>query len=156
MKLFFFLQILNVWVQPAQNQTPIDAFNYPLVQRTTALVIEEYIQEEQVLRLVSDKMEADIIVKPYFIGYRRPNTDISLAVLQVKEEEVFLTMRMEFYFAKYNFAQNLICTESLVRKAGSNFLDIQESETDFAESMVFNLIKKTINGCFQDFESLIF
>ena len=43
MKLFFFLQILNVWVQPAQNQTPIDAFNYPLVQRTTALVIEEYI-----------------------------------------------------------------------------------------------------------------
>ena len=63
MKLFFFLQIFNVWVQPAQNQTPIDAFNYPLVQRTTALVTEEYIQEEQVLRLVSDKMDADIIVK---------------------------------------------------------------------------------------------
>ena len=156
MKLFFFLQILNVWVQPAQNQTPIDAFNYPLVQRTTALVIEEYIQEEQVLRLVSDKMDADIIVKPYFIGYRRPNTDVSLAVLQIKEEEVFLTMRMEFYFAKYNFAQNLICTESLLRKAGSNFLDIAESETDFAESMVFNLVKKTINRCFQDFDSLIF
>ena len=90
MKLFFFLQILNVWVQPAQNQTPIDAFNYPLVQRTTALVTEEYIQEEHVLRLVSDKMDADIIVKPFFIGYRRPNTDVSLAVLQIKEEEVFL------------------------------------------------------------------
>lgn len=156
MKLIFFLQLLNVWVAPAQNQTTIDVFDYPLVQRTTALVIEEYIQEEEVLRLVSDKMEADIIVYPHFIGYRRPNTDISLSVLQVKEEEVFLTMRIEFYFAKWNFSQSLISEASLVRKAGSNFLDIQESETDFAESMVFNLIKKTISVCFEDFSSLIF
>ncbi len=87
------------------------------------------------------------------------NADITasaVAVAGIKEEEVFKAMRMEFYFAKYNFAQNLICTESLIRKAGSNFLDIQDSQTDFAESMVFNLIKKTINGCFQDFDSLIF
>ena len=156
MKLLFFLQIFTVWVAPAENNTHILNLGNPLVQRTTALVVEEYIQDIHNFRLVQDRFQADIIVTPYFIGYRRPNTDVSFSVLQVQEEEVFLTMRIEFYLANYSFSQSLISEASLVRQAGSNFLDIEDSQNDFAESSVFNLIKKTINACFQDFDSLIF
>ena len=156
MKLLFFLQIFTVWVAPAENSTHIQNLSNPLVQRTTALVVEEYIQDIHNFRLVQDRFQADIVVTPSFIGYRRPNTDVSFSVLQVQEEEVFLTMRIEFYSVNYSFSQSLISQASLVRKAGSNFLDIEDSQNDFAESSVFNLIKKTINACFQDFDSLIF
>jgi hypothetical protein len=108
------------------------------------------------LRIVKEKGEADIWVYPSFEYYVRPNTETSLAILKSKEEVVGLEMKLVFEHRKYDFRQSLKAEADLTKDIRSNFLSVEESEEDFAESLLFNLIKKTIEECFKEFYLLIF
>ena len=156
MKLILLLQLLTIWIGEPTNKTEIQSFSNPLVKRTTVLVIEEYIQEYSMLRIVKEKGEADIWVYPSFEYYVRPNTETSLAILKSKEEVVGLEMKLVFEHRKYDFRQSLKAEADLTKDIRSNFLSVEESEEDFAESLLFNLIKKTIEECFKEFYLLIF
>jgi len=131
-------------------------FSNSLLKSTTVIVLEEYIQENTELRLVSEKEEADIYVYPQFIEYVRPNTEASLAIMKSKTETVGLEMKIVFSYPKWNFNQQLQCKSTIDKEIRSNFLSIEESEEDFADSLLMNLVKKTINECFKSINSLIF
>ena len=118
--------------------------------------MEEYIQENTELRLVSEQSEGDIYVYTDFIEYVRPNQEISIGTLRQKTETVGLEMSITFEYPKYNLTQKLQCSSTLDKEIRSNFLSVEESEEDFADSMLMNLIKKTISTCFQSVDTLIF
>lgn len=131
-------------------------FSNSLLKSTTVIVLEEYIQENTELRLVSEKEEADIYVYPQFIEYVRPNTEASLAIMKSKTETVGLEMVIYFEHKDYDIVQKLEGKSTIDKEIRSNFLSIEESEEDFADSMLMNLIKKTIDTCFETIDLLIF
>jgi hypothetical protein len=156
LKLVLFLQILSIWIGEPTNHTEIEVFSNPLVKKTTIVVIEEYIQEYSMLKITKEKDKADIWVYPTFEHYIRPNIETSLAIMKSKQEVVGLEMRLTFEHRRHNFKQNLKGEADLIKDIRSNFLSVEESEEDFAEGLLFNLIKKTIDKCFKDFYLLIF
>jgi len=153
------LSILLIWVGEPTNETPIEIFGNPLLKKTTVVVMEEYIQEYadyQTLRLTDDKDEADIYVYPVFINYIRPNTEITFATMKSKTETVGLEMEIVFYHKDYNIIQKLHTEVEIDKEIRSNFLSVEESEVDFANSLLMNLVKKAIASCFEEFYLLIF
>lgn len=156
MKLGILLQILTIWIGEPSNRTEIETFSNPLVRKTTVLVIEEYVQEYSMLRITKEKSEADIWVYPSFEYYIRPNTETSLAIMKSKQEVVGLEMKLVFEHRRYDFRQSLEGEADLVKDIRSNFLSVEESEEDFANSLLMNLVKKTIVECFKEFYLLIF
>jgi hypothetical protein len=130
-------------------------FDSALVLRTTQLVIEESLQDNPRVRLVSDSTMAHIFVHPIFVSYKRPDVKLSLGMFSVKTETVRLTMKIVFYEPRYKFYQQMECTTSLVKDVRSNFYSILENEKDFADSLLFNLTKKTIGECFSTYSSVI-
>lgn len=152
---FIFLQLLNVWVSEPINKTDETIFSNPLLAKTTTIVMEEYIQEYTNLNLVSKKEEADIIVYIQFLEYVRPNTEINFFTLRAKTETVGLKMIIEFYYPKWNYREIIESESQIDKDIRSNFLSVSESEQDFAESMIMNLIKKTISMGFQNTELLL-
>ena len=131
-------------------------FSNSLIQSTTVIVLEEYIQENTNLVLTREKEKADIIVYPYFLRYIRPNTKITFAMLSAVTEEVGLEMLLLFQYPKYNFIQQLQSKSTIEKNIKSNFLSINEDLPDFANSIQMNLVKKTINNCFINVDELIF
>lgn len=131
-------------------------FDSSLLQRTTQLVIEEIIQDRNEIRIINDYESADIIVYPTFLDYQRPDIKMSLGVFSIKTETVFLTMSIRFYSVKYNFNQILECKTYLVKDIRTNFYSILDSEEDFADSLLFNLVKKGIDECLVDYSKIIF
>ena len=156
MKLFLFLQVIYIWVAKPDNRTNISSFNNELVQQATVMLLEEYLQEELIFTLTKDSLQADIIVQPYFERYTRPTVDLSLSVIQMKEEEVGLGMTILFFDNRHQYFQAIDGFSTLKRKAGSSLLDIQESEEDLGTTVIFTLIKKTVTVCFEKFDLLIF
>lgn len=151
------LQVFIFVSQPV-NETPIEVFSNPLIEKTTPLIIEEYLQEYgwDDVRLTKDIKQADVVVYPYFIYYDRPNTETSFVILKGLKEKVGLEMRLEFEHPSYSFIQILQATGYIEKEAKSNFLSIEEGEGDFGDMVVFNLIKKTLDECFKDYRLLIF
>jgi len=150
------LQILSIWVSQPINHTDQEIFSNSLLRNTTVVVMEEYIQENTELRLVTEQSESDIYVYTDFIEYVRPNQEISIGTLRQKTETVGLEMIITFDYPKHGFRQRLQCSSTLDKEIRSNFLSVEESEEDFADSMLMNLIKKTISTCFQSVDTLIF
>ena len=150
------LQILSIWVSQPINHTDQEIFSNSLLRNTTVVVMEEYIQENTELRLVTEQSESDIYVYTDFIEYVRPNQEISIGTLRQKTETVGLEMIITFDYPKHGFRQRLQCSSTLDKEIRSNFLSVEESEDDFADSMLMNLIKKTISTCFQSVDTLIF
>lgn len=153
------LSILLIWVGEPTNETPIEIFGNPLLKKTTMVVMEEYIQEYadyQTLRLTDDKEEADIYVYPVFINYIRPNTEVTFATMKSKTETVGLEMEIVFYHKDYNIIQKLHTEVEIDKEIRSNFLSVEESDVDFANSLLMNLVKKAIASCFEEFYLLIF
>ena len=150
------LQILSIWVSQPTNHTDQEIFSNSLLRNTTVVVMEEYIQENTELRLVTKQSEGDIYVYTDFIEYVRPNQEISIGTLRQKTETVGLEMIITFDYPKHGFRQRLQCSSTLDKEIRSNFLSVEESEEDFADSMLMNLIKKTISTCFQSVDTLIF
>lgn len=153
------LQILFIWVGEPQNNIPIDVFDNPVLKKTTVVVMEEYVQEYadyKTLRLTDDKEKADVYVYPIFIDYIRPNTEVTLATMKSKSEVVGLEMEIIFYHKDYNITQRLHTTVEIEKDIRSNFLSVEESEVDFANGLLMNLIKKAISSCFEEFYLLIF
>jgi len=153
--LFVFLQLLNVWVSEQTNDSDEPIFSNSLLSKTTVIVLEEYIQEYTSLNLVSDKESADIIVYSKFVKYIRPNTEINFFTLRSKTETVGLEMVIEFYYPKWNYREPIYCITTIDKDIRSNFLSVAESEEDFADSMIMNLIKKTISVGFRDSKLLL-
>ncbi len=141
---------------PPSNQTGMDLFDSSLIMRTTQLVIEESIQDRVEVRLVSDPSLAHIFVYPTFLQYDRPDIKKSLGIFSLKTETVFLEMDITFYEFKYDFYQKMECRTSLVKDIRSNFYTILDSELDFADSLLFNLVKKAIDECFVNYNKIIF
>lgn len=156
MKIILFLQVIYIWVATPENRTNISSFNNELVQQATVMLLEEYLQEELIFTLTKDSLQADIIVQPYFERYNRPTVDLSLSVIQMKEEEVGLGMTVLFFDNRHQYFQAIDGFSTLKRKAGSSLLDIQESEEDLGTTVIFTLIKKTVTVCFEKFDLLIF
>jgi len=127
-----------------------------LVKRTTQLVIEEYIQDYPSLRLTKDSTKADIYVYPIFLDYDRPDISMNLSVFNMKTERVYLSMEIVFYHKKYKFYQTLRTRQMLEKEVKSNFYSTIQTDIDFAESMLFNLIKKTIDQSFVGYFNLLF
>jgi hypothetical protein len=150
------LQILTIWVSQPINHTDQEIFSNSLLRNTTVVVMEEYIQENTELRLVTEQSESDIYVYTDFIEYVRPNQEISIGTLRQKTETVGLEMIITFDYPKHGFRQRLQCSSTLDKEIRSNFLSVEESEEDFADSMLMNLIKKTIATCFEDEAETIF
>ena len=150
------LQILSIWVSQPINHTDQEIFSNSLLRNTTVVVMEEYIQENTELTLVTEQSESDIYVYTDFIEYVRPNQEISIGTLRQKTETVGLEMIITFDYPKHGFRQRLQCSSTLDKEIRSNFLSVEESEEDFADSMLMNLIKKTISTCFQSVDTLIF
>jgi hypothetical protein len=150
------LQILSIWVSQPINHTDQEIFSNSLLRNTTVVVMEEYIQENTQLRLVTEQSESDIYVYTDFIEYVRPNQEISIGTLRQKTETVGLEMSITFDFHQNNFRHKLQCSSTLDKEIRSNFLSVEESEEDFADSMLMNLIKKTIATCFEDEAETIF
>jgi len=151
-----FLQILFIWVSDPTNNTTEPIFTNDLLKKTTVIVLEEYIQENTDLRLTRERKEADIQVHSYFSEYIRPNTQANLSILKSSTETVGLSMTIMFIHTDYNIKQTLQCSSTIDKQIRSNFLSIEESEKDFADSMLMNLIKKTINECFKEVDILLF
>jgi hypothetical protein len=126
------------------------------VSRTTQLVIEEYVQDNPQLRLTQDSTSADIYVYPYFLDYDRPDISMNFSVLNMKTERVYLSMMITFEHKKYGFYQSLRTREMLEKEVRSNLYTMVETEIDFAESMLFNLIKKCIDRSFIPYFDLLF
>jgi hypothetical protein len=141
---------------PPTNQTGMDAFDGSLIMRTTQLVIEENIQDRLQIRLVDNPSLAHIFVYPTFLDYDRPDVKMSLGIFSLKTETVFLRMSITFYEPEYDFYQKVECRTSLVKDVRSNFYTILDSELDFADSLLFNLVKKGIGECFTDYNKIIF
>ena len=141
---------------PPSNQTGMGAFDGSLIIRTTQFVIEENIQDRVDIRLVNDPSLAHIFVYPTFLEYDRPDVKMSLGIFSLKTETVFLRMSITFYEPEYDFYQKVECRTSLVKDIRSNFYTILDSELDFADSLLFNLIKKGIDECFTDYNKIIF
>jgi len=141
---------------PPTNQTGMGIFDSSLIMRTTQLVIEENIQDRVEIRLVNDPSLAHIFVYPTFLDYDRPDVKMSLGIFSLKTETVFLRMSITFYEPEYDFYQKMECRTSLVKDVRSNFYTILDSELDFADSLLFNLIKKGIDECFTDYNKIIF
>jgi len=150
-----FLSIISIFVSEPVNSTDQEIFSNPLLKKTTVIVLEEYLQENTDVRLVSTIEESDIVVRPEFIEYVRPNTETSLGILKSKTETVGLEMVIYFDHKDYNFRQKLKGTSTLDKEIRSNFLSIEDSEEDFSDGLLMNLIKKTINECFKDINLLI-
>jgi len=150
------LQILSIWVSDPVNLTDQQIFSNPLLQKTTVIVMEEQLQMNTDMRLVLEQQESDIQVYTEFVEYVRPNSETSIATLRSKTETVGLEMVITFEFPKHNFTQKLQCKATLDKEIRSNFLSVEESEEDFADSMLMNLIKKTIDVCYRDIDTLIF
>lgn len=151
--------ILQVFVFVSQpiNETGMEIFSNPLVKKTTPLIIEEYLQEYgwTEIRLTKNREEADVIVHPYFIFYERPNTETSFVIFKGLKENVGLEMELIFEHPSYNTVQTLRATGYLEKEAKSNFLSIEGGTGDFADMVIFNLIKKTLDECFRDYRLLI-
>lgn len=154
--IYLILSVLYVWVGQPSNFTDKEVFSNSLIRSTTVVVIEEYLQETTDLILTQEKEKADIHLYPYFINYIRPNTEASFAILSSKTETVGLEMILVFEYPKYNFTQSLTSISEIDKEIRSNFLSVEESEEDFADSMLMNLIRKTIDSCFKSIETLIF
>jgi hypothetical protein len=105
---------------------------------------------------VNDPSLAHIFVYPTFLEYDRPDVKMSLGIFSLKTETVFLRMGITFYEPKYDFYQKMECKTSLVKDIRSNFYTILDSELDFADSLLFNLVKKGIDECFVDYNKIIF
>lgn len=146
---------LFVWVWQPTNSTSMEMFDNGLVKRTTPIIIEELIQESLDLTITKDSTKADIWVKPLFIYYHRPNTESSIFIFKGLTEEVGLEMRVIFQHKNYNMIQSVGCTEFLIKEAKSNFFSIEEGPDDFADMVIFNLIKKTLNSCFEKVNYLL-
>jgi hypothetical protein len=74
----------------------------------------------------------------------------------MQKERVYLSMEIVFYHKKYFFTQTLKTKQMLEKEVKSNFYTMVETEIDFAESMLFNLIKKTIDQSFVGYFNLLF
>lgn len=131
-------------------------FDNQLISRTTQLVIEEYIQDYPTLRLTQDSTKADIYVYPTFLAYERPDVSFNLSIFNMKTEKVFLTMEILFIHKDYHFYQTLKSRQMLEKEVRSNLYTMAETQIDFAESMLFNLIKKTIDRTFLGYFDLLF
>jgi hypothetical protein len=140
---------------PPTNQTGMDMFDSELVLRTSQLIIEESLQDNLRVRVVSDSNIAHIFVQPTFVSYQRPDIKFSLGLFSIKTETVVLTMKIVFYEPQYKFYQQMECTTSLVKDIRSNFYSVLESQKDFADSLLFNLTKKGIDQCFNTYSSII-
>ena len=134
----------------------MNIFDNSLVKKTTQLVIEEYIQDYPNLRLTKDSVNADIYVYPTFLEYERPDVSLNFSVFNMQKERVYLSMKIVFYHKKYFFTQTLKTKQMLEKEVKSNFYTMVETEIDFAESMLFNLIKKTIDQSFVGYFNLLF
>ena len=156
MKIILFLQVIYIWVATPENRSNISSFDNELVQQATVMLLEEYLQEELIFTLTKDSLQADIIVQPYFERYTRPTVDLSLSVIQMKEEEVGLGMTVLFFDNRHQYFQAIDGFSTLKRKAGPSLLDIQELEEDLGTTVIFTLIKKTVTVCFEKFDLLIF
>jgi hypothetical protein len=131
-------------------------FDNELLRKTTQMVIEEYVQDYPQLRLTKDSLSADIYVYPQFLEYERPDVGMNLSVFSMRTERVYLKMGFVFEHRKYHFYQNLVSKEMLEKEVRSNFYTMVETQMDFAESMLFNLIKKTIDKSFIPYLGLLF
>jgi len=74
----------------------------------------------------------------------------------MKTERVYLSMEIVFYHKKYKFYQTLRTRQMLEKEVKSNFYSTIQTDIDFAESMLFNLIKKTIDQSFVGYFNLLF
>jgi len=145
-----------VFVTEPTNTTGLGVFDNSLILRTTQLKIEEYVQDNPKLTLTDKIEEADIIVYSEFVEYERPDVSFSLGTISMKKERVYLTMKITFYEERYNFKQHLITRQMLEKESKSNFYSMVENEYDFIDSMLFNLIKKTIDQAFVNYFKLLF
>lgn len=145
-----------MFVTEPTNTTGLTVFDNSLILKTTQLKIEEYVQDNPKLTLTQDIEEADIVVYSEFVEYERPDIGFNFGTLSLKKEKVFLTMKITFYEEKYNFRQHLITRQMLEKESRSNFYSMVETEYDFIDSMLFNLIKKTIDQAFVDYFNLLF
>lgn len=134
----------------------MNVFDNELVKRTTQLIIEEYIQDYPTLRLTQDSTKADIFVYSTFLEYDRPDISMNLSVFNMKTEKVYLSMKIVFYHKDYRFYQVLSTRQMLEKEVKSSFYSMVETNIDFAESMLFNLIKKTIDRSFIGYLNLLF
>jgi hypothetical protein len=139
-----------------QNQTGMSMFDSPLISKTTKLVIEENIQDNPKIRLVDNYQNADVIVYPTFLEYQRPDVKFSIGIFKVRVETVLLGMSIVFYEKEYDFYHTLKVKSSLVKDVRSNFYSMVDTETDFAGSLLYNLVKKTIDECVINYDSVIF
>jgi len=139
-----------------QNQTGMSMFDSPLISKTTKLVIEENIQDNPKVRLVDNYQSADVIVHPTFLEYQRPDAKFSIGIFKVQVETVSLEMSIVFYEKEYDFYHTLKAQSTLVKDVRSNFYSMVDTETDFAGSLLYNLVKKTIDECFINYDSVIF
>ena len=119
-------------------------------------MIEEYVQDNPQLRLTQDSTNADIYVYPYFLDYDRPDISMNFSVLNMKTERVYLSMMITFEHREYRFYQSLRTRQMLEKEVRSNLYTMVETEIDFAESMLFNLIKKCIDRSFITYFDLLF
>lgn len=131
-------------------------FDSEMVSKATKFIIEEFVQDNIHIRLVNEPSHADIFVYPTFLNYSRPDVKFSIGFLSRKIETVFLEMEILFYESKYSFKQTLQCKTSLVKDVRSNFYTVLDDESDFAQSLIFNLIKKSVDECFVNFDKIIF
>lgn len=154
--LAIFLSIISIFVHPATNESDEAIFSNALVSRTTQILLEEYVQDIPNVRIVSDPSEADVHVYPRFISYERFDSGFSFAIFKARNERVALTMEISFVDHKNDFTQNLNQRSLITKSVRSNFYSMVESEEDFANSILLNLIKKTVDESFIESDKLIF
>jgi len=150
------LSVISIFVHPATNESDEAIFSNALVSRTTQILLEEYVQDIPNVRLVSDPAEADVHVYPKFISYERFDSGLSFAIFKARNEKVALTMEIAFIDHKNDFTQNLTHRSLITKSVRSNFYSMVESEEDFANSLLLNLIKKTVDESFAEADTLIF
>lgn len=150
------LSVISIFVHPATNESDEAIFSNALVSRTTQILLEEYVQDIPNVRLVSDPAEADVHVYPKFISYERFDSGLSFAIFKARNEKVALTMEITFIDHKNDFIQNLTHRSLITKSVRSNFYSMVESEEDFANSLLLNLIKKTVDESFAEADTLIF
>ena len=148
--------MLKIFVYEPANTTGLEVFDNGLVKKTTQLVIEEYSQDYPGIQPVSDPSEADILIYPKFVKYERPDISLSVGVLKSKKEKVYLTMDLLFVEKTTRFHQHLKTREVIEKSASSTFYTMTDSEEDFADSILLNLIKKTIDKAFEGYLDLLF
>ncbi len=140
----------------ATNESGFTPLDSRLVLTSAKMIVEESLQDNPKIRLVDDPSLADVFVYPILLSYQRPDIKFSLGIFSIKEETVALEMKIVFYEPSYDFYQTMKGTSSITKDIKSSFYTIVESENDFAESILFNLVKKTIDQCFEGYNKVIF